>query len=985
MTHSNPQAHPNLDLLLEHSGWVRALARSLVADQATAEDLEQKAWLAAIEKPPHHLDQPRAWMTTVVRNLAKMQWRENKARGRREETAGAIQNERNADWELAQRPERVAEKMETLRTLAAALVELEEPYGTLLFLRFFEELPMRAIGEQMHVPESTVRARMQRGLDLLRADLKNRMGQDWRAHCLTLTAPLASIPVATKVVASGASFALGSKVIAFLFGGLVLGLGLVAYANRDQGPLEESHITAQAPIKKATNASTKKSGLVATEILRTDITPGTGKTPWSASVMEAGTVQVQVLGATGNPVQGVPIALGFLEEEKVEELQQVLTDSNGVAILRDASEEMPLQRDYVVGFPFPLKDGPAPHNFSNDDWPGERLSLELPETGSVEISLLSPDGESWPHEERVRLASGIADANSDRPIYAKTLANLGVLSKQGMAVFPHVGLDMELVVSIQRHDWAKWRQSPIQPGPVRAGGVVPFTLRALEWKPVIRMKLLEESGAPVSARTVHVSMVTATARPGSSQKSTSGSNEYFSTVDGRLEIPITRGYGDGIHTLFLLTEEQDGPLLHTTILLPNPLPLPWDSIEKRFDIELGHQTMKAQQLLAAGQLHDADGLPLQGEIEVHHEVHTLHGDYLHSRFDELPGLKLIMNEDGSFQCFGISDSKRLHLKIAVKGFLTQKHIVDSKAEDQDFEFLSDLGVVGRIIIPAGFLPEDFVARYFPKGTEASAFMYGSGEDGLVQEDGSFRVGSLEDQEPGTIGILHMPTMAVVAQFDGVVPQAGTEPADDRLNPVRLDGLMTAHIKVKSWNGEWISSMQYVVLNYLDKVEPKELWPSTDEFSITTTAPSVRIRLYVVDHKTMELDVHPGENLIQLEQAWQLHLQLQDLPLLDSDLQYIIKPPPLEGINFGRSEPKLSASYGSGRKTLSIETPGEKEIRIGIRLKTGTNTMRYVYPPEWRFLFEISPDATGLTLPITLSEEIAQSAMEQIRTPLNHNH
>lgn len=985
MTHSNPQAPPNLKLLLEHSGWVRALARTLVADQAGAEDLEQKAWLAAIEKPPHHLNQPRAWMSTVVRNLAKMQWRENKARGRREGIAGATQNERNAEWEQAQRPEQVAEKMETLRTLAAALVELEEPYGTLIFLRFFEELSMRAIGEQMHVPESTVRARMQRGLDLLRTDLGSRIGQDWRARCLTLTAPLASLPVATTIVASGASFALGSKVIGFLVGGLLLGLGLVAYANRDQGPLEESRLTAKAPIAQESRASTKAVDLGESGILRTDVELGTGETQPSASTIEEGTVQIQVIGPSGAPAQGVPVVLGFLEEKRVEEIQQTLTDSDGIATLWDASEEIPLQRSYVLGFPFPLKDGPAPHSFTQKEWPQERLLLELPETGRVEISLLSPEGESWPHQERVHLASGIADANSDRPIYAKNLANLGVLSQQGMALFPHVGLDMELVVSIYRHDWAKWRLSPIEHGPVRAGQVVPFTFRALEWKPVIRMKLFEESGAPVSARTVHVSMVTATARPGSSSKSKSGPKEYSSAEDGQLEIPITRGYGNGVHTLFLLTGEQDGPLLHTTIQLPDPLPLPWDPLEKRFDVELGHQTMMAQRLLASGHLHDEEGSPLQGEFEVHHEVLSLHGDFLHSRFDELPGLKLIMNEDGSFQCFGISDSKRLHLKIAVKGFLTQKHLIDPRVGDLDFEFLADLGVVGQIIIPEGFHPEDFLVRYFPKGTAASAYMYGSGEDGVVLEDGSFRIGSLENQEAGTIGILHMPTMAVVAQFNGVAPQTGTNPTDDRLNPVQLNGLMTAKVKLKSWNGEWINSVQYVVLNHLDKVEPKELWPSTDEFSITTTAPSVRIRLFVQDHKRIELDVHRGENLIQLEKAWQLHLQLQDLPLLDSDLQYIIKPPPLEGINYGRAPILLSANYGSGRKTLSIETPDEKEIKVGIQLKTGPTTMRFVYPLEWRFSFEILPEASELTLPITLSEEVAQSAMERIRTPLNHNH
>ena len=49
-----PQGSPvcdPLETLLEHRDWVRALARSLVADPHRADDVEQETWRMALQKP----------------------------------------------------------------------------------------------------------------------------------------------------------------------------------------------------------------------------------------------------------------------------------------------------------------------------------------------------------------------------------------------------------------------------------------------------------------------------------------------------------------------------------------------------------------------------------------------------------------------------------------------------------------------------------------------------------------------------------------------------------------------------------------------------------------------------------------------------------------------------------------------------------------------------------------------------------------------
>ena len=59
----------DLDALLAQAGWAKALARSLVCDPDRAEDLVQRAWLAALRTPPDAAIPPRRWLAVVMRNF----------------------------------------------------------------------------------------------------------------------------------------------------------------------------------------------------------------------------------------------------------------------------------------------------------------------------------------------------------------------------------------------------------------------------------------------------------------------------------------------------------------------------------------------------------------------------------------------------------------------------------------------------------------------------------------------------------------------------------------------------------------------------------------------------------------------------------------------------------------------------------------------------------------------------------------------------
>lgn len=170
--------------LLEHADWARALAAHLVRDDASADDLVQETWFAAIRRLPSG-DRPlRPWLATVMRRLALRRRRDDGRRERRDRAAGTVVACGSAPSAAS-----VAAALDAHRALGAAVESLPEPYRTTVYLRYYEGLDGNAVAARTGVPPATARWRLARGLELLRAHLDARSpgGRGaWRA----LLAPL---------------------------------------------------------------------------------------------------------------------------------------------------------------------------------------------------------------------------------------------------------------------------------------------------------------------------------------------------------------------------------------------------------------------------------------------------------------------------------------------------------------------------------------------------------------------------------------------------------------------------------------------------------------------------------------------------------------------------------------------------------------------------------------------------------------------------
>jgi RNA polymerase sigma-70 factor (ECF subfamily) len=177
--------HPPASLaqLRADTAWLRRLAGALTHDDAAADDVVQETWVARLAHPPRPRVPVAAWLTVVLRNVARKRARGEVRRRAREEATGASLAEAAPD------PETLALRVEAQRAVADLVMALEEPYRSTLLLRYHEGLEPSEIARRLDLPAGTVRWRLKTGLDRVRAALDRRdagVARRWRALLVPL-------------------------------------------------------------------------------------------------------------------------------------------------------------------------------------------------------------------------------------------------------------------------------------------------------------------------------------------------------------------------------------------------------------------------------------------------------------------------------------------------------------------------------------------------------------------------------------------------------------------------------------------------------------------------------------------------------------------------------------------------------------------------------------------------------------------------------
>jgi RNA polymerase sigma-70 factor (ECF subfamily) len=257
-----------VETLLAERAWVRALARRLVADDATADDVVQQTWLAALESPPRDSSALRGWLSRVVRNAAS----ESHRRAKRRERWEAMAPPRPAEVS----PADVVATADAHRRVVDAVMALDEPYRAAVLLRFFEGLESDEVARRTGVPVETARTRIKRALALLRGRLDREHGGDGRAWAVALV-PLAgggsdlvgTLAKGGAVMASATKTTVAAAVVGALIGALVTATALdprpeverpTAAQTQTAAASQEGAAPAADPARDATKGATPAPG-----------------------------------------------------------------------------------------------------------------------------------------------------------------------------------------------------------------------------------------------------------------------------------------------------------------------------------------------------------------------------------------------------------------------------------------------------------------------------------------------------------------------------------------------------------------------------------------------------------------------------------------------------------------------------------------------------------------------------------------------------
>jgi RNA polymerase sigma-70 factor (ECF subfamily) len=145
----------------------------IVRDAAAAEDVAQEAFIRAYRGIARFREgEPfRPWLLRIVTNLAL---NEVRARGRRGGLIGRFGASAGPGFEP---PSARAEESEETATLAAAINELPLDDRVVLYLRYFLELPEREIATAIGKPAGTVKSRLHRAGQRLRAVIEQKYPQ----------------------------------------------------------------------------------------------------------------------------------------------------------------------------------------------------------------------------------------------------------------------------------------------------------------------------------------------------------------------------------------------------------------------------------------------------------------------------------------------------------------------------------------------------------------------------------------------------------------------------------------------------------------------------------------------------------------------------------------------------------------------------------------------------------------------------------------
>ncbi|MBK9388155.1 MAG: sigma-70 family RNA polymerase sigma factor [Planctomycetes bacterium] len=485
--------------LRAHERWLRRLARSVASPIATADDLAQETWLAALRARPDERGSLRPWLASVLRKLGAKQLRGTARAARRERAVARDEAQPSCVEALLE--------LEQQEHLLRAVRALPEPHRRLILWRYYEERTPRQIADELGIAEGAARMRLHRAL----AELREQLGVRPAARSAPASITCGAWWMSTKTIGAAAA------AVVLLSGAAwwVLASFPVASSSTEERAVS---IAAADGSSSVSDTTSRAQGSVA----RSEAPAPDASEPEAerrARRIALPHLAVQVLDARERPRAAFPLAIGAawgtaLDEQVVHSEMQ-LSDAEGrvrfpevaelaaalaARLSAESASRAPIDRSEPSFFVAPSGLALRAPRLAFDPraLSAEELRLVVPACGAVRLHLR---GE--PSQRRLRIEARALPRQTPASLRRWRVHPATSHAVEGdMLELRGVALDHVLHFTAHDVDGAAPEARLEAPGPSASDEVVDLELVLAEPYPAIVGELLSPHGQPIANATL---------------------------------------------------------------------------------------------------------------------------------------------------------------------------------------------------------------------------------------------------------------------------------------------------------------------------------------------------------------------------------------------------------------------------------------------------------------------------------------------------
>ena len=410
-------------------------------------------------------------------------------------------------------------------------------------------------------------------------------------------------------------------------------------------------------------------------------------------LMAERSIRVQVNHPDGTPAAGIPVVLRVEQGPGHQDVLQAESDAEGRAVLHRLSviDDLPFDGEIVIALGLAL-DPAVQTEIDLAALPEDILEFVLPPTGALEVEVVGREGGLA--EGAVPVMLQIVPEGATAPTQMPMAADASATTEDGIAVFPRIGLGLQLsVFAFNPSDQSTWQGTG--EGPQAPGERARIVLRPDLAAPNLVFLVMGMDGKPLANRQFQTVL---TDKSESSESRSQKTTKTDAEGRARLRLDLDQQHFEGHRVLEVqLARPTEGELASAArVELPTTL--------IGGDNDLGTLLLEPLPIVASGIVVDIDGKPI-GKVQMNLQVKTFWGkEETNFYWQQLYDVRGTSAKDGSFTLSGYVESQELLLSAFLQGWQSTSEPIQVGATGLRLTMERAAELSGRVLVDPGIPP-----------------------------------------------------------------------------------------------------------------------------------------------------------------------------------------------------------------------------------------------------------------------------------------